>query len=60
MKKLVYICSNCRFRYEAHIHGEVFERKILYCGKCGSQMNSALESVDIEDKGNARNKAKRS
>jgi hypothetical protein len=51
---LVYVCPVCGKRFEAHIHGDVYERKKLYCVKDGSIMNCTLQGVK-----RAAHKAKR-
>ena len=38
----------CGRRYEAHVHGEVFEYKTLFCAKDGSCMNMAQCITEIE------------
>ena len=50
MKKLVYLCPVCKKRFEAHVHGDFYERKTLGCSKCGVIMNCAMEaSEDARD-----------
>jgi hypothetical protein len=47
---LVYICPLCGKKFEMHIHGEVFERKALYCSRDGELMLSAMEARNATSK----------
>ncbi len=51
-KILVYKCPKCNRRYEAHIHGEVFEVKTLFCATDGYCMNVA-QNITIKESENA-------
>jgi len=42
---LKYICPTCGKTFKAHVHGDVYERKQLFCSKDGSLMNCALEKT---------------
>lgn len=47
-KILVYKCPKCGKRYEAHIHGEVFEAKTLFCATDGYCMAVAQNIITKE------------